>query len=291
MALSLTSDNVYKLYNIDLSQKTEGIALLQQKYASGQAYSENARLFDGLILAFMLKGSMKARIHFLEYELCAGQIAIVQPQLMIETLSMTENAEIITIGLSVDFIPTFPMLHDFVMNNQVRWQPVMSLQAEEMTIKNELLNLIQKVYHKNQSPQKTEMLRHLVISLLNLIAESYTALTDHNNAIKSRAHEIIDEFYLLISKYATQQRSVYFYAEKLHLTPQYLSTFLKQKTGKSILQWIDYITLMHAKTLLKSTSLSIKQISNKLNFDEPSVFCRFFKRLSGTSPGVFRNRP
>jgi len=290
MAVSLTSDNVYKLYNIDLSKKIEGIAVLQQKHVNGQAYSENPRLFDGLILAFMVKGSMKARIHFLEHELCAGQIAIVQPQLMLETLSMTENAEIITVGLSVDFISTFPMLHDFVMNNQIRWQPVLGLQAEEMTIKNELLSLIQKVFHKNQSPKKIELLRHLVISLMNLIAESYPALADHNNPIKSRTHEIIDEFYLLISKYATQQRSVYFYAEKLHLTPQYLSTFLKQKTGKSILQWIDYVTLMHAKTLLKSTSLSIKQISNKLNFDEPSIFCRFFKRLSGTSPSVFRNR-
>ncbi|GAA4172215.1 helix-turn-helix domain-containing protein [Sphingobacterium ginsenosidimutans] len=291
MALSLTSDNVYKLYNIDRSKKIEGIAVLQQKHVKGQAYAEHPRLFDGLILAFMVNGSMKARIHFLEYELCAGQIAIVQPQLMIETLSMTENAEIITIGLSLDFITAFPMLHEFVMNNQIRWQPVLSLQAEEMTIKNELLSLIQKVYHKNQSPKKIEMLRHLVISLMSLISESYTALADHDNPVKSRTHEIIDDFYLLISKYATQERSVYFYAEKLHLTPQYLSTFLKQKTGKSILQWIDYVTLMHAKTLLKSTSLSIKQISNQLNFDEPSVFCRFFKRLSGTSPGVFRNRP
>lgn len=290
MALFLTSDNVHKLYDIELSKKIAGIVVLAQKHLDGQEYSEHPRLFDGLMLAFMVKGSMKARIHFLEYELCAGQIAIVQPQLMIETLSMTEHAEIITIGLSLDFITTFPMLHEFVLNNHIRWQPVLKLQPEEMTIKDELVGLIQKVYSKNQSPKKIEMLRHLIIALMSLIAESYTNLADHDNHFKNRTHEIIDDFYLLISKYATQQRSVHFYAEKLHLTPQYLSTFLKQKTGKSILQWIDYVTVMQAKTLLKSTSLSIKQISNQLNFDEPSVFCRFFKRLSGISPGVFRSR-
>jgi AraC-like DNA-binding protein len=232
---------------------------------------------------------MKSQIHFLEYEVNKGDIAILQPQLMIDTKSLSEDAEIITIGLSLDFITEFPVLREFVMNNQIRWQPIIRLQSEEIKLQNELLTLIQNFYHKKASPNKTQMLRHLVMVLVSMISEVYSKLPNNKNLVKSRTHEIIDEFYLLVSKYAGQQRSVVFYAEKLHLTSQYLSTFLKQKTGRSALQWIDHITILHAKTLLKSSNLSIKEISHELHFEETSVFCRYFKRIVGLSPTTYRN--
>lgn len=289
MALFLTPDNVYNLYHIDPSKKIEGIVILHQHNHPEKEYTKHTRIFDGLLLGFMIKGSMKAQIHFQEYELNAGDIAVLQPKLMIDTKSLSEDAEIVTIGLSLDFITAFPVLREFVMNNEVRWQPVIRLQSEEIGLQKELVTLIQNFYHKNPTPKKAEMLRHLVMALMCLISEAYSGLTNENSFTKNRTHEIIDDFYVLISKYATQQRSVKFYAEKLHLTPQYLSTFLKQKTGKSVLQWIDHAMILHAKTLLKSTNLSVKQIGHELNFEDSSVFCRFFKRITGVSPRSFRN--
>lgn len=289
MALFITLDNVYKLYNLDPLKKTEGIVILSQQNDPKKKYATHSRLFDGLLLGFMVQGSMKSQIHFLEYEINTGDIAILQPQLMIDTKSLSEDAEIITIGLSLDFITEFPILREFVMNSQIRWQPIIRLQHEDIKLQNELLTLIQNFYHKKPSPNKTQMLRHLVMVLMNMISEVYSNLPNNKSLVKNRTHEIIDDFYLLISKYASQQRNVAFYAKKLHLTPQYLSSFLKQKTGKSALQWIDHITVLHAKTLLKSSSLSIKEISHELHFEETSVFCRYFKRIVGVSPKTYRN--
>ncbi len=289
MALFITLDNVHTLYNIDVSKKMDGIAVLHQQHHPGKEYHKHTRLFDGLLLGFLMKGSMKAQIHFLEYEINAGDIAVLQPQLMIDTKSLSDDAEIVSIALSSDFITSFPILREFIMNDQIRWRPVIRLKEEEFVLQNELLNLIQKFYHKKESPGKAEMLRHLVISLMCMISEAYSGLKDHRILTKNRTHEIIDDFYLLISKYARQERTVKFYAEKLHLTPQYLSTFLKQKTGKSVLQWVDHTVILHAKTLLTSSNLSIKQISEELNFEETSLFCRYFKRVTGISPGAFRN--
>lgn len=289
MALFITLDNVYKLYNLDPSKKTEGIVILNQQNDPKKKYTNHSRLFDGLLLGFMIQGSMKSQIHFLEYEINTGDIAILQPQLMIDTKYLSEDAQIVTIGISLDFITEFPILRQFIMNNQIRWQPIIRLQPEEIIRQNELLTLIQNFYHKKTSPNKTQMLQHLVMVLVSMISEVYSNLPNNKRLVKNRTHEIIDDFYLLISKYANQQRSVAFYAEKLHLTPQYLSTFLKQKTGKSALQWIDHITILHAKTLLKSSNLSIKEISNELHFEETSVFCRYFKRITGVSPKTYRN--
>ncbi|MFC3356458.1 MFS transporter [Sphingobacterium zeae] len=62
MALLITLDNVYKLYNLDSSKKTEGIVILNQQNDPKNEYTNNSRLFDGLLLGFLIQGSMKAQI-------------------------------------------------------------------------------------------------------------------------------------------------------------------------------------------------------------------------------------
>lgn len=290
MALFITLDNVYQLYNIDPSKKTDGIVLFHQLPDSSNGYTEHSRLFDGLLLGFMITGSMKMQIHFLDYEINAGDIAVLPPQLLIDTKYLSDDAEIVTIGISLDFMSAFPILREFVMNNQIRWQPVIRLREDEIGLQNELITLIKNFYHKKPSPNKAEMLRHLVMVIINMISEVYTEMPNSMSSSKSRTHEIIDDFYQLILKHTKEQRSVNFYAEKLHLTPQYLSTFLKEKTGRSVSQWIDHILILEAKTLLKSTNLSIKEISNELNFGETSIFCRYFKRITGVSPKSYRHQ-
>ncbi|MDM1555886.1 helix-turn-helix transcriptional regulator [Chryseobacterium indologenes] len=289
MALFITLDNVYQLYDIDPSKKTDGIVIYHQMSNSNNEYTEHSRLFDGLLLGFMINGSMKMQIHFLDYEINAGDIAVLPPQLLMDTKYLSDDAEIVTIGISLDFMSAFPMLREFVMDNQIRWKPVIRLREDEISLQNELITLIKNFYHKNPSPNKAEILRHLVMVMINMISEVYTEMPNSKGSSNSRTHAIIDDFYQLILKYTKEQRSVNFYAEKLHLTPQYLSTFLKKRTGRSVSQWIDHILILEAKTLLKSTNLSIKEISNELNFGETSIFCRYFKRITGVSPKSYRN--
>ncbi|WP_313581923.1 hypothetical protein [Chishuiella sp.] len=76
MALFITLDNVYKLYNLDSSKKTEGIVILSQQNNAKKKYTSHSRLFDGLLLGFMVNGSMKSQIHFLEYEINKGDVQL-----------------------------------------------------------------------------------------------------------------------------------------------------------------------------------------------------------------------
>lgn len=100
-------------------------------------------------------------------------------------------------------------------------------------------------------PKKNGSIAVSYFALITLISEAYSGLAQTNNLPKNRKHKIIDDFYVLITKHASQQRTAKFYAEKLHLTPQYLTTILKNETGKSISQWIDHVAIMHAKSLLR----------------------------------------
>lgn len=290
MALFLTLDNIHALYSLDASPKMEGMVIHHQTYKANQSYTKHNRLFDGLLLGFLLKGSMKLNIHFLTYEITAGDIAVIPPQIMLETLELSEEAELITIGLSLDFITEFPLLREWIMNDQIRWQPIVQLEAEEQELQRNLIELLQRFYHKKESVNKTDMLRHLVLVFIYMLVEVYSTKPAAKSAVKNRTHAIIDAFYELLRQHAIAQRQVGFYAEQLHLTPQYLSTFLKQHTGKSVSQWVDHQLILQAKTLLSTSDLSIKEISHQLHFAETSVFSRFFKRMTGTTPKVYRER-
>lgn len=283
-------DDFYQVYAIDPLLKSEGIVIVDQTFSAEDYFSDYKQQFEGLLLGFMLEGTMNARIHFLEYEIKKNDVVVVLPELIIEPLRASADAKMITIGLSMDFLSGFPVLREFITNDQIRWQPLIRFGEQEQHLHQELAMLLKQFFLKSRSPKKVEVLQYLIFALITFLSESYSGFASTKNIPKSRKHEIIDNFYVLISKYASQERNVKFYAEKLYLTPQYLTTLLKSETGKSMLQWIDHVVVIHAKSLLKSSNLTVKEISNALCFGDTSLFCRYFKRHTGMSPKGFRNK-
>ncbi|WP_286430756.1 AraC family transcriptional regulator [Myroides marinus] len=242
--------------------------------------------FDGILLSILIEGSIAVKIHFQEYQIEKDDIILILPHLLVELTKSSRDAQIITIGLSIDFLSNFPILGNLISNNQMRWQPVLKLDSSNHSIFRDLILLSQDVFLQNN--QKKDTLHYLVFALLSLLSENYSSLSQISTFKKNRKQEIIDQFYLLLSQQTYIERNVSFYADKLNLTPQYLTTLLKAETGKSILQWIDYYVIIQAKSLLRATDIPIKEISNQLNFNDISLFCRYFKRNTGFTPKTYR---
>lgn len=79
-------------------------------------------------------------------------------------------------------------------------------------------------------------------------------------------------------------------AKSLNIHPNYLNSVIKNKTGRTVNDWISERTLSVAKTLLCNTFNSSKEIAYKLGFSEPTHFSRFFKKHTKLSPGEFRKQ-
>jgi AraC-like DNA-binding protein len=78
------------------------------------------------------------------------------------------------------------------------------------------------------------------------------------------------------------------YADQLCLTPKYFSKVIKDNSGASASEWIDNYVILETKALLKSTNMTILQISDELNFPSQSFFGKYFKRVTGMSPKSYR---
>jgi AraC-like DNA-binding protein len=82
--------------------------------------------------------------------------------------------------------------------------------------------------------------------------------------------------------------SVTYFAEELHLSPNYLGDLLKKETGKTTLELIHLKILDLAKEKVIDTSKSISEIAYELGFKYPQHFTRLFKQKVGISPLEFR---
>jgi len=77
-------------------------------------------------------------------------------------------------------------------------------------------------------------------------------------------------------------------AEKLNLTPHYLSDMLRSLTGQTAQQHIQEKLIEKAKEYLSVTNFSVAEIAYQLGFDYPQSFNKLFKKRMSVSPLEFR---
>lgn len=139
-------------------------------------------------------------------------------------------------------------------------------------------------YHIQHSPHRVEIARHLAQAAAYIesgISQKYKTPLEFR---KTRQDSIFGQFIDYVRQYHTKERSINFYADKLCLTPKYLSSVIKNYTGKVAHDWINEFVIEKAKALLKSSNLTIQQISDELNFPNQSFFGTYFKRHVGLCP-------
>lgn len=140
---------------------------------------------------------------------------------------------------------------------------------------------------KNPHPYQEKMLEGMLVSFLYFCKAVYERHKSTENHL-SRAQMITEKFEILVDKMYVDTKNVSDYAEKLNITPNYLTTTIKKLTGKSAKDIIQERLLVESKSLLKFSGLDIGEIAYRLNFQEPTHFTRFFKKWSGTTPNKFR---
>lgn len=105
---------------------------------------------------------------------------------------------------------------------------------------------------------------------------------------KSRAQVRYEEFISLVSANFMTEKSVAFYAEKMYMTPKYLTTLVKNESGMTATDWIDSFLVLEAKNLLKYSDLTVKEIGYRLHFQSIPSFHKFFKSKTGMTPNEYR---
>lgn len=109
-----------------------------------------------------------------------------------------------------------------------------------------------------------------------------------NNDLLTRLEQEIDNYFTNDTSASQGLPTVQFLAEKLHLSPSYLSDMLRSLIGQNAQQYIHEKLVEKSKELLSTTNLSVSEIAFQLGFEHSQSFSKFFKMKAKVSPLQFR---
>lgn len=242
------------------------------------------------IVAICTEGSMKASINLLDYEIRPNDLITLLPGTIIQFREKTEKVCLCFAGFSAYCAERINLMKN-IGNEYPKLieQPVIPLNEEVASYLKDYFALLSRVSCNENFEMDSELVELSLQTILTSIRLIYRKFPGENNS-SNRKKEICRELIQAITENYRDERRAQFYADKLGISLQHLSTTVKQVTGKSVLDTIAYIVVMDAKAKLKGTNMTIQEIAYSLNFPSASFFGKYFRRYAGMTPLEFRNR-
>ena len=217
------------------------------------------------------------------YQLSKGNLCIYTPNTPLQILEKSRDIQGILGEYGVDtFFPIVSTI-DIRKRLQIRHEPCVRISLEQA---DRLVQLI-SIMNREENEQCAQYLRNAICVK---ILEVYFSNKPMPAMEQDREDRILNRFLVSLYEHYHQQRTVQFYAELQHLSPYYFSSIIKGRSGKSAMQWIESVTMTFARQYLENSDMSLKQISDQLNFPDQSTFGRYFKQREGCSPSEYRNK-
>ncbi|MBQ6208565.1 MAG: helix-turn-helix domain-containing protein [Prevotella sp.] len=242
--------------------------------------------------AFMLvdKGWMTIHYNGREMTLHPNDLYTYSPYLPVTVIATSEDFHGFCLMVDEHVTIELPSLHDLV---HIAYLPIVQLHEPKQTLASDAArHLLMKMreiigYLHSEHIYKGEVLRMLYsIFLLDLQNAQQRAIVHRQTP--QRVEEIFIGFIRLLPSHFAQHHDIPFYADRLHITPVYLSRVVRQVTGRTVVDYINQMLLMEASFLLRMSPMSITQIADHLHFADTPSFSKFFSRLNGMSPKEYR---
>lgn len=160
------------------------------------------------------------------------------------------------------------------------------LDDEQLQLIDELHRLIYVTTSMPEPSLPTTL--HLIGALLWHVNHLWQRQEAESRSVASREQQLLANFLQLVSKHAHEQHTIDYYANCLCLSPRYMGTIVKRVSGQTAKHWIDEALVTRCKAELLHTSKQVAQVSDEMNFPNPSFFSKFFKRMTGITPAQYR---
>ena len=254
---------------------------------------------EGFVAAYCRKGHFKCTINLTEYDIHDGMLVVNIPNNIIQLEPVDRDSELVEltiVAVSPQYMTTLTsdLGKIFVDAINMLKSPIMKMGPEEVELATQYFKLIDNVIYTNSEYRNTSI-SYLLTSVFYLIGgmlkQRLDAEADNDENVPSTRHKrVFENFVELVEKHHNKERSVSFYADKLCITPKYLSQIVKTVSGFSAPELISKYVILEAQHLLRHTDLSVKEIADQLNFPNQSFFYKYFKTHTGYTPNSYRQK-
>ena len=279
--INIVRHNVFRFINAEFGFVTSFSKMETTIFKIGQPY----RLQEGRI-AIITNGRARVLINLIEYIFRPNYISLIAPGSIIQIIETSQDFDAHMMAIEHNFLPVSGKEEFFAHFLQRKKNLLLPLTTTEQV---QIENFITVMWDVLQEPVfRKEVIQHLLAGLLYNIEYIAKNKGQSESSPLTHQNDIFQRFISLVNTYSKTERNVSFYADKLCLTPRYLNTVIRQASQQTVMDWINQSIILEAKVLLKHSNRLVYQISDELNFPNPSFFSKFFKRMTGMTPQEYQ---
>lgn len=260
-------------------------------------YNREAIRVNFFLIIFCEDGRLQLDINGKTYLLEKNDSIICLPTMIISRSMYSPDHKITMIGFSTKFLQRILKNGMDVTNTMkaIVKNPIHHIDRQNVPPAfhhyGELL--LAKTKDPGQSYHK-EILQYLFSALFlemmsDIQAQNANADETAEEEELGQKNRIFGHFLRELAKDNGQHRSVIYYADRLCYSPKYISSVIKQVSGRTALDWINEVTIEQIKQALKHSDKSIKEIAEQFNFPNQSFFGKYVKTHLGMSPARYRH--
>lgn len=246
---------------------------------------------NGIGLIICRSGGFDFRLNGKDYEAKPGDTLFVPEY---SSLVITGEKE----GLDVDIlIYQVEPIRDIMGNLVLSMYPYSQLSAEPCYVwktgeeqeVSHYMRLLESTLPLEDSLFNLHERKLLLLALTHRLCSIYSRKVAAQQNSVGHKHEVFMKLIELIDRHFMQERGVEFYADKLCLSPKYLSALSKSVSGYTVQELVFKAIMRKSMSLLNNTQMTVQEISDMLNFPNASYFGTFFRKQMGMSPQQYRN--
>ena len=241
---------------------------------------------SGVVSAQM--GGMKLNLH-------KNQFSVVPQNKVITDIMVSPDFDIKALFFSND------ILHGSLLEKMNLWNDVMyverqhviTLEDDEFLFYTSLFDTLSTAIRRQQdNSYGAEIIRALfraaIIALCGVMKQNLSMNNDTEETSQFNVH--FQRFLHLLHTSEVKYRTVEDYANQLCISPKYLTAVCKKYSGKTAGDWIREQVLEEIRYYLKQTDMSLKQVSDRIGFANPSFFGKYVKQHLGMTPIQLRQQ-
>lgn len=236
-------------------------------------------------------GQIDLEIDLNMYTLHEGDAAMILTGSFLRVIRIKDSARIAFIAINSDFLKYVGNVKTVIEHvNKVKRMPVSHMEPDMMEESLMIYNEIKKKLSNPDYRFKEKVAKSYIQIMLCNFFDRFVLKneTTEEQAPKSRKEELFKNFIKLVKDNYLNHRSITFYADKLCVSPKYLSSVVHKVSEKYATDWINQYVILEAKSMLRMEDTNIKDVSNHLNFANQSFFAKFFKKHTGYTPKEYK---
>jgi AraC family transcriptional regulator, transcriptional activator of pobA len=265
-----------------------GRGLLSGRYTHREAHTH-----DFLALAYFERGGGSLRLAGREWPADDGDAYVISPGEVVRSWARASGSRQAA-GWTVSFPPevlgegapgaflswrAHPLLFPFA-GGAAGGAQRLKVPPEERRSWSERFSALDAELRGRRDGYREAVLSHLTLLLVDVSRLAADVVGD----LRLKDEPLLAEVFGFIEERYGEPISLKDVAGAVGLTPGHLTTLVRRKTGRTVLEWIVERRMAEARRLLVETDLSVEEVGRRVGYADAGYFARTFRRAHGTTP-------